>query len=79
MFSIRCVLIKVLTFFFLFKRFEFSHYSVTSSYAFIKSQKNYQYQRNFLDIEEIDRVRTGEGTGRNETSVMGSSVVFDEI
>lgn len=79
MFSIRCVLIKVLIF--------FSFLSVLSSHIIVllarlrlsKAKKNDQYQRNFLDIEEIDRVRTGEGTGRNETSVMGSSVVFDEI
>lgn len=29
---------------------------------FSKAKKYDQHQRNFLDIEEIDRVRTGEGT-----------------
>lgn len=45
------------------------NYSVTSLFAFIKSQNYNQPQRTFLAIDGIRRLRTGRVTRRNETSV----------
>lgn len=45
------------------------NYSVTSLFAFIKSQNYNKPQRTFLAIDGIRRLRTGRVTRRNETSV----------